>query len=449
MRGDALTSTTVVPLLDARESGLRETAWWIAERHSDWGEALAGYFGARLTNLPAGDEDRALLERRLAQFAATPAIQARLARAATDGDRRARALVLSAMARARQKTLPQVWVAPLVSLLTAGEDRSPLLALAVLRASPPAPADAPVIDAALLGVGRDGTRPVALRLEALAAMSVALPRVDPDVFTMLQKALAPSEPVALRLTAAACFGRARLDDAQLLALTAAIPTAGPMELPRLLPAFDRSGDPVIGMALLDALSLAKGRSNVSPELLRPRLASYPEAVRQRGEALLVTWRSDAARQARELDAMLAGVRGGDHVRGQLLFNSPKAACNACHAIGYRGGKIGPDLTAIGQIRSERDLLEAILFPSASFARGFESVVVTTTTGDAVTGVLKSEGDAIVLVLVDGQERSILRADVADMQPGAISLMPSGFAEQLSRQELADLLAFLKGTRWGA
>ena len=133
----------------------------------------------------------------------------------------------------------------------------------------------------------------------------------------------------------------------------------------------------------------------------------------------------------------------------MLFNSPKAACNACHAIGYKGGTIGPDLTAIGQIRSERDLLEAIVFPNASFARGFESVVVTTRTGEAVTGVLKSEGDAIVLVLVDGQERSIPRADVADMQPGAISLMPAGFAEQLSRQELADLLAFLKGTRWGA
>ena len=147
--------------------------------------------------------------------------------------------------------------------------------------------------------------------------------------------------------------------------------------------------------------------------------------------------------------MLAGVRGGDHVRGQMLFNSPKAACNACHAIGYKGGRIGPDLTAIGQIRSERDLLEAIVFPNASFARGFEPVVVTTTTGEAVTGVLKSEGDVIVLGLVDGQERRIPRADVADMQPGAISLMPAGFAEQLSRQELADLLAFLKGTRWGA
>ena len=449
MRGDALTSTTVVPLLDARESGLRETAWWIAERHPDWGEALAGYFGARLANLPAGGEERALLERRLAQFAATPAIQARLASVATDGDARGRALVLSAMARARLKTLPQVWAAPIASLLTAGEDRTAELALAVLRASPPAPSDAPVIEAALVGVGRDAKRPVALRVEALAAVSGGLPRVEPEVFTVLQKALAPSEPVALRMKAASCFERARLDEAQLLALTAAIPTAGPMELPRLLPAFDRSGDPMIGMALLDALSLAKGRSNVSPELLRPRLKAYPEPVRQRGEALLATWRSDAARQARELAEMLAGLRGGDHVRGQMLFNSPKAACNACHAIGYRGGTIGPDLTAIGQIRSERDLLEAIVFPNASFARGFESVVVTTTAGEAVTGVLKSEGDAIVLVLVDGQERSIPRADVADMQPGAISLMPAGFAEQLSRQELADLLAFLKGTRWGA
>ena len=449
MRAHRLTSTTVVPLLDARESGLRETAWWIAERHPDWGETLAGYFGARLANLPAGDEERALLERRLAQFAGTPAIQARLAQAATDGDARARALVLSAMARARLKTLPPAWVAPLTGLLAAGDDRTSALALAVLRASPPEKTDGPAIEAALLGVGRDARRPVALRLEALSAIGGGLPRVEPDVFALLQKALAPGEPVALRMKAASCLEKARLDEAQLLALTAAIPTAGPMELPRLLPAFDQSGDPTIGVALLDALSLAKGRSNVSPELLRPRLARYPEPIRRRGEELLATWRSDAARQARELDVLLAGVRGGDHVRGQMLFNNPKAACNACHAIGYKGGTIGPDLTSIGQIRSERDLLEAIVFPNASFARGFESVVVTTTTGESVTGVLKSEGDDHRARLVDGQERRIPRADVADMQPGTISLMPAGFAEQLSRQELADLLAFLKGTRWGA
>ena len=448
MRGDALPSTTVLPLLDARESALRDTAWWIAERHPEWGETLAGYFGSRLASVPTGDDERALLERRLAQFAATPAIQALLARTVTE-DARARAVVLGAMAQARLKALPQAWAAPIASVLSAGDERTSKLALAVLAASAPAAGEAPAIDAALIGVGRDTNRSVALRLEALAAVSGGLPRVEPDVFTTLQKALAPGEPVALRMKAASCFQRARLDESQLLALTATIPTAGPMELPRVLPAFDQSGDPTIGAALLDALSNAKGRSNVSAELLRPRLAKYPESIRQRGEALLISWRSDAARQAKELDALLAGARGGDHVRGQMLFNSPKAACNACHAIGYKGGRIGPDLTSIGQIRSERDLLEAIVFPNASFARGFESVVVTTRAGESVTGVLKSEGDVIVLGLVDGQERRIPRADVADMQPGAISLMPAGLADQLSRQELADLLAFLKGTRWGA
>jgi putative membrane-bound dehydrogenase-like protein len=447
-RGD-LASHDVVPLLDTRERELREAAWWIAERHPEWGEALAGYFGARLASPASGDGDRAILERRLSQFAATPAIQALLARAAAEGEARTRPLVLGAMAQARLKTLPQAWAAPLASLLASNEARTPELALAVLRVSPAAPADAPGIEAALLGVGRDARRPVALRLEALSAIPGGLPRVEPDVFAMLQKALGPTEPAALRLAAAASFARARLDESQLLALTAAIPTAGPMELPRLLPAFDQSADPVIGAALLDALSQATGRSNVPADLLRPRLARYPESIRRRGDELLVTWRADAARQARELDVLVAGVRGGDHVRGQMLFNSAKAACNACHAIGYKGGTIGPDLTSIGQIRSERDLLEAIVFPNASFARGFEPVVVTTTTGEAVTGVLKNEGEVIVLGLVDGQERRIPRGDVADIQPGAVSLMPAGFAEQLSRQELADLLAFLKGTRWGA
>jgi len=42
-----------------------------------------------------------------------------------------------------------------------------------------------------------------------------------------------------------------------------------------------------------------------------------------------------------------------------------------------------------------------------------------------------------------------RADVADLRPGQVSVMPQGMDEQLTRQELADLLAFLKNTKWGA
>jgi putative membrane-bound dehydrogenase-like protein len=447
MREHPLTSDAVVPLLDAREAVLRDTAWWIAERHPEWGDPLAGYFAGRLATLPATDAERALLERRLAPFTATPAIQAQLARALRHP--RSRALVLRAMAQARLSALPHAWIPALAELMESGDDATADLALAVIRTSPPDPADAPMVRKALIGAGSNARRPIAHRLDALAAVAGGLPSVGPEVFALLRKALAPDAPVALRMKAASCFQKARLDDAQLLALTAAIPTAGPMELPRLLPAFDRSSDPAIGTALLDALAQARGRSNVGPDLLRQRLAAYPPSIRPRGEALLAAWRADRDRRVRELDLLLTTVHGGDQVRGQLLFNSPKAGCNACHAIGYRGGKIGPDLTSIGTIRSERDLLEAIVFPSASFARGFEPVVVTTRTGETVTGVLRSEADVIVLGLVDGQERRIPRADVTDMRPGEVSLMPSGFADQLSRQELADLLAFLKGTRWGA
>jgi hypothetical protein len=49
----------------------------------------------------------------------------------------------------------------------------------------------------------------------------------------------------------------------------------------------------------------------------------------------------------------------------------------------------------------------------------------------------------------GTEVRIARADIAEMRPSSVSVMPGGLDEQLSRQELADLVAFLKGTKWGA
>jgi hypothetical protein len=44
---------------------------------------------------------------------------------------------------------------------------------------------------------------------------------------------------------------------------------------------------------------------------------------------------------------------------------------------------------------------------------------------------------------------IARSEVAEQRPGTVSLMPQGYDQILSRQELADLLAFLKATRWGS
>jgi len=227
-------------------------------------------------------------------------------------------------------------------------------------------------------------------------------------------------------------------------------SSGPLELSRLLPAFDQGSDEALGLELVAALKQSKARSSVRADVLRPRLVKYPPSVQKAGEALLASLDVDAAKQGQRLEALLTSLQGGDIRRGQAVFNSPKVACMSCHAIGYMGGKIGPDLTRIGQVRSERDLLEAIVFPSASFARGFESVVVTTEAGETHSGVVRSDlTDAVVLATAAGAETRILRRDIVDMQPGTVSVMPPGLDEQLTRQELADLVAFLKATRSGA
>src|SRR5204862_7323223 len=72
---------------------------------------------------------------------------------------------------------------------------------------------------------------------------------------------------------------------------------------------------------------------------------------------------------RKLEPMLAA--GGDIGRGRRIFFGEKVACYSCHTIGNQGGHVGPDLTAVGAIRSGHDILEAIVFPSASFVPGFE------------------------------------------------------------------------------
>ena len=85
------------------------------------------------------------------------------------------------------------------------------------------------------------------------------------------------------------------------------------------------------------------------------------------------------------------------------------------AIGYLGGTIGPDLTHIARIRQERDLLESIVFPSASFVRSYEPVKVTTLDGRAFSGVLRKDApDEVVLAVTATEEVRIARKDIDEL-----------------------------------
>jgi putative membrane-bound dehydrogenase-like protein len=451
-----LTSAGLVSLLDSRDARLRETAWWIAARHPEWGGAFAEYFQRALSAPLGAAADRDALQQKLTQFAIDPAIQQLLADTVERaGSANARLVALAAMAAAgssslpvssRVRELPPAWTRALAAAVTTANDEMSHQVVRVARAIPAGPNAGAGLSDALMRVARNRSRSPEIRVDALSALpgSIAL---DADLFDLLRTSLAPASPAALRGPAAAIVERATLDRAHLLALLPLVETAGPLELPRLLPAFDKGRDAALGMALVAALERAASRSSVRADILRPRLEQYPDQVKQAGEALLATSRVDTAAQARRLEDLLSAAPGGDIARGQAIFNGARASCISCHTIGYIGGKIGPDLTRVGRVRSDRDLLESVVFPNVSFARGYEPINVRRRSGAAVGGVLRSDApDEVIVSDAAGIDTRIPRRDVADMQAGQISLMPSGYGDLLTRQELADLLAFLRAAR---
>ncbi len=118
-----------------------------------------------------------------------------------------------------------------------------------------------------------------------------------------------------------------------------------------------------------------------------------------------------------------------------------------HAIDGEGGKVGPDLTRIGQIRNDRDLLESIVFPSSSFVRSYEPVAVATTEGKVFSGILKDNTPQEMILKINAlEEVRIPRDRIEEVGPGTVSVMPAGLEQQLTPQDLADLIAFLRASK---
>ena len=163
-------------------------------------------------------------------------------------------------------------------------------------------------------------------------------------------------------------------------------------------------NPVVGNKLLAALSKTAGLPSLSPDTLRRTLQPYPAEVQGVAEPLFQRLHQDAQKQQARLAEFESVLHGGDARQGRNSFFGSKAACSTCHTAGTEGGTIGPDLSKIGGIRTGRDLLEAILFPSSSFVRSYEPYVLATTDGRTYNGTLgRDTADAVILVTTDRTE----------------------------------------------
>lgn len=412
----------------------------LARDHADVADTVA------LRACEARDTETAL------RYVSLPDVQEQLAKMAGEGvvsatqngvtaDRN-RAFAFSVMTASRMKNPPESWQSVITAMLrTSWDHQNALPAAKALGADKWANED---LKKALAVVAKDDQQTAEVRLSALAITA----KLDGTLFAFVLENLKGSQPATLRSLAVEVLSKATLTPKQLVAVAEAIPTASPLDLDKLLAVFAKSADEEVGLALVKVLSEPKVRAAIRTEQVKPVLDKYPKAVQAaEAEKLYRLLESDRAELTKRLDSMLKDTQPGDVRKGQAVFNSSKAACTACHKVAYVGGLIGPDLTKIGSIRSEKDLLEAIIFPSASFVRSYEPVRVETKDGKNFSGLLKGDRpDDVVLTVSATEEVRIARKDIDEMKPGAVSVMPAGLDQQLTKQELADLVAFLKSLK---
>jgi putative heme-binding domain-containing protein/fibro-slime domain-containing protein len=304
------------------------------------------------------------------------------------------------------------------------------------------------LDEPLVRVALDADRPIDVRVQAAAAVTGRLPVLEPALYEFLRASLNDSNPPLVRLDAAEALGAARLDDAQLAALCDTLAQCTALETPRLLRAFEKSRDEEVGRQLVAALARSPGLKSLPAEALTATLSYYPETIQREAEPLVKQLTLDTEKQQARLAELSGVLAGGEIQRGRdLFYGNQKAICATCHAVQGQGGRIGPDLSKIGAIRAPRDLLEAIVLPSASFARGYEPFTVLTTDGQVQSGVIVREtADAVYLFNNARVEVRVPRTSIETLQQSTVSIMPQGMDEQLSRQDLADLIAFLQSLR---
>src|SRR5262249_44488456 len=133
---------------------------------------------------------------------------------------------------------------------------------------------------------------------------------------------------------------------------------------------------------------------------------------------------------------------GDTAQGKALFKTQ--SCNACHTDADGQTPKGPHLVDIGKRYSPAELVESILKPSAKIAQGFETYRFEMVDGRVITGFVVSEKAAAVLIReATGVQRELKRDQIESRQRQDQSAMPEGVVNNLTPEQLADLIAYLR------
>jgi putative heme-binding domain-containing protein len=147
---------------------------------------------------------------------------------------------------------------------------------------------------------------------------------------------------------------------------------------------------------------------------------------------------------REIAAFAEEVRArGDARRGAEIYQRPQLGCLVCHALNGQGGNIGPNLSALGSAQPIDFIVGAILDPQKEIKEGYTSISVTTKDGEEYQGyqVRETKDELVLRDVLQNKEVRLPRATIQEKRQNG-SVMPSGLADTLTRDEFRDLVRYL-------
>jgi len=131
---------------------------------------------------------------------------------------------------------------------------------------------------------------------------------------------------------------------------------------------------------------------------------------------------------------------GDVQAGAELFVS--ASCADCHRHGTIGTSIGPDLTSLSRRFTTREILESVLYPSHVVSDQYASKKVLTLSGELFIGMVSDSGGSVEVRDSNNEVTRVDRTEIDQIQPSRTSIMPSGLIENLTLQQVRDLMQFM-------
>jgi putative membrane-bound dehydrogenase-like protein len=199
-------------------------------------------------------------------------------------------------------------------------------------------------------------------------------------------------------------------------------------------------------ALLDAIEARKVLGGQIEPTRLEQLRKLPDAkLRRRAQALLAGQASPDRRKVVE-DYRPALELKGDTARGKAAF---KKTCATCHRLESEGVEVGPDLLSALRNKSKDQLLSDILDPSREVDPRYINYLVTTKAGRTFSGMIAAEtASSVTLRRAEKAEDTILRSQIEDIEATPKSVMPEGLEMQLTKQDVADLIAYLQAVGMG-